>query len=148
MLRTRKDNPMKTAKELYSEYIDENDLRYDICEYQPILDEFGTILIQVDDKDYEGDSRILYLMNEKYGYLQFGWGSCSGCDSLQACNTMKEINDLIQELHQSIVWFDTKKECLHWFQTHDWKGEYSYRHDEQREFIDAVTAYLTERITP
>lgn len=55
--------------------------------YQPIMDSFGNIILQVDDNDYQGDSRLLYREDDRIGFLQFGWGSCSGCDSLQACHS-------------------------------------------------------------
>ena len=38
-------------------------------------------LLQVDDNDYQGDSRILVRDYHRYGLLLFGWGSCSGCDA-------------------------------------------------------------------
>ena len=73
---------------------------FSYCEsdYQPIVDSFGNVLIQVDDADYQGDTRVLYEKDGKYGYLNFGWGSCSGCDALQACCNIEEIQELINSL--------------------------------------------------
>ena len=97
---------MKKAKELY-----ENDgwcnSWYD---YQPMLDEFGEILLKVDEDDYQGDSFLIYKKDNKYGLLIFGWGSCSGCDALQACNNIDEVQELMNSLYDSITWFDSLQE--------------------------------------
>ena len=55
---------MKIAKELYEE-----GCWYD---YQPMLEEFGEILVQVDEDDYQGDSYLLYKKDNQYGFLVFG----------------------------------------------------------------------------
>ena len=73
------------VKELYK---DESWGWYD---YQPMLNAFGKVAIQVDDDAYQGDSRLLYDENGKIGVLIFGWGSCSGCDALQACGSLEVV---------------------------------------------------------
>lgn len=95
---------MKTAKEIY-----ESD-RYSWYDYQPMLDEFGEILIQVDGEGYSGDSFLIYKNDNKYGFLTFGWGSCSGCDALQACTTIDEVQELMDRLYNYITWFDSLQE--------------------------------------
>lgn len=129
---------MKTAKELYP--------RFDYCEcdYSPMLDSFGTIVLQVDDEHYQGDSRVLYQDGERIGYLQFGWGSCSGCDSLQACNSYSMIDALIDELRTDIKWFDTKAAALSWFKSHDWEGDYSSHSEEQKQFVSEAIKWLEQ----
>lgn len=131
---------MKQAKDLYFDKWFDNTPYF--CEYQPIIDSFGTVAVQVDDHDYQGDSRILYDNDGKIGYLQFGWGSCSGCDALQGCDTFEEVDKLIAELEADIKWFDDKAEAIEFFKTHDWEGDYSYD-DEQRDFIEKSLEYLT-----
>ncbi|MFA5322051.1 MAG: hypothetical protein WC373_05200 [Smithella sp.] len=127
---------MKTAKELYPDILDKEDgYFFSTGDYEPILKSFGEVKIQVDDKDYQGDSRVLYKKDNKYGYLQFGWGSCSGCDALQACDSYKAIDDLICQLNESIKWFDSKEEALKFFQSHDWDGDYSTNSEEQKQFV-------------
>lgn len=95
---------MKKAKEIY-----ETD-RFSWYDYQPMLDEFGEILIQVDEEAYQGDSFLLYKNDNKYGFLTFGWGSCSGCDALQACDTIDEVQELMDRLYNAIIWFDSLQE--------------------------------------
>lgn len=121
---------------------DENS--WDWYDYQPMLEAFGKIAIQVDDRCYQGDSRLLYDENGKIGYLIFGWGSCSGCDALQACDSIEEVQELCDELQDDIKWFDSKKEALEWFTTHDWEGDFFSSTEETNEFVQKCIEYLQE----
>lgn len=113
-------------------------------DYTPLLESWGyEICVRVDDSDYQGDSRLILRNVERYGYLNFGWGSCSGCDALQACSTIKEIEDLRTTLHDSIRW-GTKAELLKFFNEHDWEGDYSWHHEEQKAFIEQAKAFLAK----
>ncbi|MCE5185056.1 MAG: hypothetical protein LLF76_02900 [Planctomycetaceae bacterium] len=129
---------MLTAKDLYPDY----DGGYGPRDYQPMLESFGTILLQVDDDDYQGDSRVLYQDAHRIGYLQFGWGSCSGCDALQAVFTVQGLDNLIKELRDSVIWFDSPREALEYFNRHDWGGDYSWHSEEQKQFIHRAIALL------
>lgn len=111
--------------------------------YQPILDSFGKIVLQVNDDDYQGDSRVLYKRNGKYGLLIFGWGSCSGCDALQACDSPEEVMSLANELRDQIRWLP-KDEMLNYFKTHDWKGDFSWSQDETKDFVEKAIGLLGE----
>lgn len=65
------------------------------------------ILIEEDD-DYQGDSLcVLKDRDGKYGFLIFGWGSCSGCDAFQAAQEegFKALEELRNELWNSVEWF-------------------------------------------
>ena len=53
-------------------------------DYQPMLDAFGKVAIQVDDSDYQGDSRLLYDENGKI------------------INNLKVINDSFNKSHTFI----------------------------------------------
>ena len=106
-----------------------------VSDYQPILDSFGKIILQIDDADWQGDSRVLYKRGEHIGYLQFGWGSCSGCDALQACATYDKVDAVIQHLSGAISWFSSAANALTFFTCHDWEGDYSWHAEEQKEFI-------------
>jgi hypothetical protein len=110
--------------------------------YQRIIDAFGKVAIQVDDQDYSGDSRVLYNEDGKFGVLIFGWGSCSGCDALLACNTHEDIQEVIDGLQQSIIWFDDAASALYYFQNHDWQGDFSWHYKETKEFVEKCIAYL------
>jgi hypothetical protein len=125
------------VKELYE------DRRFSWYDYQPMLDAFGKIAIQVDDNDYRGDSRLLYDENGKIGVLIFGWGSCGGCDALQACGSLEEVQELCDGLQEDIEWFDDKKQALEYFTNHDWQGDYSWHSTETKEFIEKSIEYLS-----
>ena len=132
---------MKNAKELYPEYWEEEQKYgriYGPYDYQPIINEIGNVLIQVDDNDYQGDSRVLYEKDGKYGFLIFGWGSCSGCDSLQACNNTKDIQELIDRIVNDVKWFDSLEELQKYFSEKDWELEYCWHAEETKDFITKV----------
>lgn len=132
---------MRTAKEIYPDYWEDeqkNGSFYGPGNYQPIIDDIGKVLIQVDDNDYQGDTRVIFEKDGKYGYLNFGWGSCSGCDSLQACNKTEDIQRLMDEIVSSIYWFDSIDALQTYFKEKDWELEYSWHQEETRDFIQKV----------
>ena len=112
--------------------------------YDPILNAFGKIVCRVDDRAYSGDSRVLYDEGDKIGFLMFGWGSCSGCDALQACRTLEEVQKLCDKLQDSIKWFDDRYSALEWFSTHDWEGDYSWYAEETKRFVAMAKTYLSK----
>lgn len=139
---------MKNVKELYLDLEEEVNPNgetyiYGPSDYQQILNEIGEILIQIDDNDYQGDSRVFYEKDGKYGYLIFGWGSCSGCDALQGCNTVEELQNLANGLEHSTRWFDSISEVQEYFNKKDWELEASYHSKETKEFVDKVKKYMT-----
>src|SRR5581483_8336566 len=115
---------MKPINEVYPEHAKdeaEGDYFYGPGSYQPLLESFGyDIVLQVDDDDYQGDSRLIFKDDSRYGLLIFGWGSCSGCDSLQACDSMKEIEQLRADIHNNIIWKDSAAELLEFTEKRDW----------------------------
>jgi hypothetical protein len=131
------------ANVLYPKAEDEDEYRGWRDSYQPIIDALGEVLVQVDDQDYQGDSRVLLKgADGRFGHLQFGWGSCSGCDALQACDTRQELQELIDHIAGSVKWFDSPEEALGYFLTHDWEGDYSWRQEEQKEYVKKAVEAL------
>ncbi len=120
----------------YFEVFPENKKRkYFSCGgYEDITREIGT-------SDYQGDTRVLFERQGEFGYLQFGWGSCSGCDALEACDSPAEWESLANQMEAETKWMP-KAEMLAWFKTHDWKGDYSWHDDEQKRFISQAIAYM------
>ena len=112
-------------------------------DYAPILSSFGKIVIQCDEKEYQGDSWVLYNVNDKIGFLNFGWGSCSGCDALLCCSSYEELDTLIEQLRNNIKWFESKGAALDWFKTHEWKGDYCCYIDELKQFLREAIDYLS-----
>lgn len=131
---------MIDAKKLYPVFDEWGD-----SDYTPIIEALGNVAIRVDDDDYQGDTRVLYNNDGKIGYLLFGWGSCSGCDALQGCETIDEVQELCNELESSIRWFDTAEDAIKWFNEHDWKGDWSWYTNEGKHFVHEVVTYLEEK---
>jgi hypothetical protein len=129
---------MTDIRALYPDAFDDH--YYVGGDYQHMLDDFGAIVLQVDDDDYQGDSRLIYRDGERYGWLQFGWGSCSGCDALQACRSYEDLEALRTQLHDQIRWFDSLDALQAFFRAHDWVGDYSYHEAAQERFVQQVLA--------
>lgn len=133
---------MKLSIDLYpGQYREGADYNFGPYDYQPILESFGEILIQVDDNDYQGDSRVLLHSDLGYGVLIFGWGSCSGCDSLQSCSSYDEIDNLIKDMFNDTKWFKSLEECQTWAKNRDWELQYSFHCDETKDFVDKLINY-------
>lgn len=131
---------MKDIREIYP---DEDSGWFCIGDYQPLLKSFGyPILLQVDDDDYQGDSRLIFQDGSKYGLLIFGWGSCSGCDSLQGCNSYEEVDALRNGLLNDIKWFGSASSMLEYLNTHDWEGDYSWRDEKARQFVEEAKTLM------
>lgn len=139
---------MKPIREVYPD--EGQEPFYGPCNYNPLLESLGhDILVQVDDSDYQGDSRLLFRREDgKIGYLNFGWGSCSGCDSLQGCETYAQIEELRDELAAAVQWFDSAEAALDWFHSADWEGKHSWHHDEQKEFLRKAKDTLASLLRP
>ena len=114
-----------------------------LYDYQPMIDAFGKVAIQVDDDAFQGDTRVLYDNDGKIGFLIFGWGSCSGCDALQACVTFYDVQELCDELQNDIKWFDSKEDALKWAKEKDWATEWFWHEEEGKEFVQKVIEYLS-----
>ena len=138
-------NTTKTTMEPINEVYSDRDEWCGWSDYNPMLQSFGyKILVQKDQKSYSGDSWLLFKDNARYGYLCFGWGSCSGCDALQACKTLEEVDELRHSIHNSIQWFDTLAGCQEYIKTctenvHWYSGEEAFE-----EFIEEVQGLANE----
>jgi hypothetical protein len=132
---------MRTARELFPEAFKDT---YSItANYQVMLEEFGKIVLQVDDANCAGDSRVLYQDGDMFGWLQFGWGSCTGCDALQRCETIEEVQNLMNRLQADIKWFDNWYDADAFFRNHAWKTDYS-NNAKQKEFIAKALVLFNE----
>ena len=128
------------VRKLYNE--EDSGLLGEWSDYTPMINAFGNVAIRVDSGNYSGDTYVLYNEGHKFGYLSFGWGSCTGCDALQACKNLDEVQTLCDELYNSIKWFKPQSEALDWFIKHDWEGDYSWSDDNTKVFVDMAIHYL------
>lgn len=108
-----------------------------IPSYYSIIESFGKVLVESSDNNYQGSTYALIESNSKLGYLEFGWGSCSGCDALEACDSYEDVDRLIMELESSIIWFYSKEDFIKWVKEKDWQGSFSW-HDGIQNFLKEV----------
>jgi hypothetical protein len=108
--------------------------------YQSLIEKFcSSIEVDVSDDDYQGSSFLLLRDNEgRPGFLIYGWGSCSGCDAMQACSSASDVASLYDELRNSVQWFADDDAARAWFAAHDWAGEFSWHEDAIGEFITEI----------
>jgi hypothetical protein len=130
------------AKKLYPQQNEE--FFYYEYDYQPIINSLGKVVVQVDEDDYQGDSWVLYKKDNMYGYLCFGWGSCSGCDALQSCESYEEIAELIEQLKNSVQWFDCAG-MNNFLNTHNFELDYCWHKDQLKEFIANAKKYMEDQ---
>jgi hypothetical protein len=92
------------------------------CEYSDITDIFGETLWGNSTGGWQGDEYVVFRGHDgRIGYLCYGYGSCSGCDALQACETLEEIVELAQDFWEGVQWFDNLREFKKWAETRDWE---------------------------
>ena len=116
--------------------------------YLGIMAKIGNVLLETSDDDYQGDTYALIEKNSRYGYLCFGWGSCSGCDALAGCITLMDLQDLCDRLENNVQWFDSKGELRAWLEARDWEATFEW-HSGAQEFLPKALAYLAcEREVP
>lgn len=102
--------------------------------YDELIESFEVeVLLEGHFGDYQGDSAYLLRQGDEYGILIFGWGSCSGCDALEACyGNLQELTMLRDDLYSSITWRErgamveyltSKDFSLEWYgYARDWKN--------------------------
>jgi len=128
-------------------YPQSNSDYFSVYSYQPMIDSFGNVLIQVDDRDYQGDTRVLLQdANGFIGFLVFGWGSCSGCDALQGCSDFDDLQRLYDSLKNGVQWWESAEDALRWFEKHDWEGDYSWHQEETHEFVKRCKDLLAMKV--
>jgi len=110
-----------------------------------MIDHFGEILWKESTHDYQGDTLVLYKhrTEDTYGVLHIGWGSCGGCDALQACTCWEQVNHLLNELRDSIIW-GSFEEIYAYLNSHDWEADY-INDDTAELFVKRAVPILEER---
>lgn len=128
---------MKTAQELYPNF------DYSESDYEPIINNIGNPAVIKQIGDYQGDYLILYdFSDDNYGFLTFGFGSCTVCDALQSCESTEEIQELMDNIYNSIVRFNSKHEVIYFLNNHDWQGDWYWDTVDKDEFINSCIKYL------
>jgi hypothetical protein len=131
---------MKTAAELYPDF--KSSYPYPMLyDYQPIIEAIGEVVFQEDEGDYLGDTTVLYRDGARHGYLVFGWGSCSRFDALQECEGISDVQELMDDLNQSVKWFDDLDALQSYFAAKDWQLDAAWHMHPGKTFIDRVLNY-------
>lgn len=92
---------------------------------------------------YQGDYLFFLKNGDRYGLLCFGYGSCSGCDSLEACNSESDVTSLRDSIHGDIKWFECKNDVLDFIEKTNTKAfkDWWYYDSEGQKFLDFVLEY-------
>lgn len=136
------------AKQAYPPCYDDQDYFYAPYDYGPILESFGEVVFRWDQDDYQGDTIALVADGDNIGYVDFGWGSCSGCDALQASDDYEDVASLRNSMAEQVTW-RSAGDMLTWLQAHDWRGDYSWHSsDRRRATRDMIDALLTRMGLP
>ena len=102
--------------------------------YGDLLESFGLEVIKSEVVgSYEGDYLNLFKDGNRYGYLMFGYGSCSGCDALEAINNdYEQVKELRDGLFESIRW-GTASELVEYLESDEVMSWWKY--DEEIENV-------------
>lgn len=102
--------------------------------YSMLVSCHGAILTSVSDHDYHGDQRWLVRTPEGlFGIVISGFGSCSGCDVLQACVSPEDYDEIRKSLAPK--WFKSPAECTAYLTGKDWETHHSFRVEESARFV-------------
>lgn len=96
--------------------------------YEDLVSNNGnyTILVEVSDNDYQGETRFFLHDPEsgRFGFTTVGWGSCPYCDPLEGCVSDEEREELGESLRSAIRWFHTMGEAKAAVAEYDFEGNY------------------------
>lgn len=102
-------------------------------EYEDLFTVSGmTILDSKYIGDYQGDLVLILRSPEgkevpSLGISLFGYGSCSGCDALQAAMYNEEqMESLRESLLSDVDWFSSAQEALDFLGSEEFRGRWQY----------------------
>lgn len=103
--------------------------------YKGLLNGVVEVLASQSVGDYQGDMFMVVtddrFLTERVGWLVVGYGSCSGCDAYEACDTAVERVDLLASIVRGIRWFDSLDDLKKWLSTQDFAANYWYAHEPE-----------------
>lgn len=88
--------------------------------------------------EYQGDYAVVVKRNELLGFLVIGYGSCSGCDALEGCETQEEYDALMLSVLSNISWGGPdfiRSKITNLIEDNDW-----YRYESG--FVDSIAKLL------
>lgn len=112
---------------------------YDMPGYHEMLEANGLkVLAWETFGSYQGDYAVIVKKDGLLGFVVIGYGSCSGCDSLEACDTQEDYDSLMSSVLKSISWGGAdfiRAKIANLFDDNSW-----YRHDAG--FVDSIAKLL------
>jgi|AGTN01.1.fsa_nt_gi hypothetical protein len=132
---------------VYPGLLYDNDCFCGVYDYEPMVSAFGQrTLVAVDDDEYQADSYRLIADGlrdgERYGLLMFGSGSYSDGDALHKCESVEEVQSLLDRLLDSVLWFPSKEALRQYMEKHEWEGEWLWHHEAFHDFRQQVVEFL------
>jgi hypothetical protein len=118
--------------------------------YSELLDSFELESVMTECcGSFQGDYVCLFRRGGdptgslEYGFLVFGYGSCSGCDALEAIgDDYQEVVALRDRLYESIRW-GTPEETVAYLEEEEKRDWWMYD-DEVKEAVAKVAKYIRE----
>lgn len=112
--------------------------------YHDLVESIGVeVLLSVDESDYQGDSWYLLKDGRRYGFLTFGWGSCSGCDAFEAARyNAAELTKVRDSLESGIHWESSKAALRKYLEQKDWAVEWFASKSEFAQFRSKAAEVL------
>lgn len=65
---------------------------------------YAVLSESVGDDGYQGDIVVILRDGDRYGFVVDGYGSCSGCDALYACEDEASVLEYMRQADASIEW--------------------------------------------
>jgi len=116
---------MLTAKEICDEMgAKDGGTYFSVGDYYPIIKSFGNILFSEDTGGWSGETFVFYKLKKGYGFLVYGWGSCSYCDALQRCGSVEDVQELMDALSDSMKRFKSLKAIKKYVAEKNWEIEW------------------------
>lgn len=100
--------------------------------------------------DYQGDYHWLLYdpINREYAFLTIGYGSCSGCDWLEAMegSSEKEYIEARDDIWNGLIWQSATR-MLEWLTSETRKHDFSWFEEGYREFINECIRIMLRKGT-
>jgi hypothetical protein len=120
--------------------------------YDDIVASWGYTIKSFDTiGSYQGDHLVLLQDNERWGFIVIGYGSCSGCDTLQAIapwdddGDFTEVVKFAEELKTGIEWFPSRAELLTRLRSLDKANHWWMNEEETATVLPKWFALLEEK---
>ena len=111
--------------------------------YTTLVEKKADILVECTLGSYQGDMLFLLRSGDQFGFLVVGFGSCSGCDSLEACESQEAVDYLAESIYDGIKWFGSFDEAKEYITNLNERNLSWYAHEGGwPEFLEKVKNYV------